>query len=60
MAAFGVGSLWKLAQGLQGGGGVRPQNAAFAALAAWALYARQELPVSLAIMAGHMLAEVVS
>ncbi|PRW32919.1 2-dehydropantoate 2-reductase [Chlorella sorokiniana] len=60
VGAFGLGSLWKLLNQLQGGGGVRPQNAAFAALAAWALYAKPTQLVALAVMAGHMAAEVVS
>ena len=60
VAAFGAGSLWKLLNQLQGGGGVRPQNAAFVALAAWALYSRHTLLVALAVMAGHMAAELVS
>lgn len=60
VAAFGVASIWRLVRGAQGGGGVRLQNAAFAALAAWAFYGRQEAPIALAIMAGHMMAEVVS
>lgn len=60
VAAFGLGSLWKLLNQLQGGGGVRPQNALFVALAAWALYAKHTPLVALAVMAGHMAAEVVS
>lgn len=49
---------------LRGGGGVRPQNAAFVAVPAWVLYSRHTLLVAprqrLAVMAGHMAAEVVS
>lgn len=60
VAAFGLGSLWKLLNQLQGGNNVRYQNAAFVALAAWAFYAKQTPLVALAVIAGHTAAELVS
>lgn len=61
VGAFLLSSGWRLAQALAaGGGGLRLQDAGFAGLAAWALWTGAEGPLALAIMAGQLLAAVVS
>lgn len=60
MAAFGLGSAWKLVSKVQSSGAPPLQQLAFLGLAGWALYTGQVQLAALLIFGGQLVASAVS